>query len=156
MTIRAEDDRGYVTTSLDGLHWGQQRAWCWDDGEPLVMSSTQQRWLVHSDALFLVYTRRTAENARVVRWRAPLFVARVNPDGPSLIRDSERTVFPLSGDPGGNPALVAHLGNFHTNAVTRSLSIITVGETISGARFTGDTLLARIHWSQANALAFPD
>ncbi len=77
MTIRAEDDRGYVTTSLDGLHWGQQRAWCWDDGEPLVMSSTQQRWLVHSDALFLVYTRRTAENARVVRWRAPLFVARV-------------------------------------------------------------------------------
>jgi hypothetical protein len=41
MTIRAEDDRGYVTTSDDGLHWAPQQPWRWDDGEPLVMSTTQ-------------------------------------------------------------------------------------------------------------------
>ena len=41
MTIRAEDERGYVSVSDDGLHWQEKRAWAWDDGTPLVMSTTQ-------------------------------------------------------------------------------------------------------------------
>jgi hypothetical protein len=53
MTIRAEDGRGYVAASAGGLQWAPLRAWCWDDGESLVLSTTQQRWLTHSDGLFL-------------------------------------------------------------------------------------------------------
>lgn len=146
LTIRAEDDRGYVTTSNDGLDWAEKRPWCWDDGEPLVMSTTQQRWLPHREALFLVYTRKTPENAKVMRWRSPLFMARVDPERLSLIRDTERIVFPLTGN-AADPASVAHLGNFHANAVTPQLSIVTVGEVIPKT-YRGDALLARIHWSR--------
>lgn len=41
MTIRAEDNRGYVTASADGLQWREPVAWAWDDGQPLEMSTTQ-------------------------------------------------------------------------------------------------------------------
>ncbi len=69
MTIRAEDGHGYVSTSEEGLHWEPHRPWCWDDGEPLAMSTTQQHWLPHSEGLFLVYTRKAEENVNVMRWR---------------------------------------------------------------------------------------
>ncbi|MCA9085870.1 MAG: exo-alpha-sialidase, partial [Planctomycetaceae bacterium] len=32
VTIRAEDNRGYVSVSEDGLHWEKIRPWSWDDG----------------------------------------------------------------------------------------------------------------------------
>jgi hypothetical protein len=67
MTIRAEDGCGYASVSDDGLHWEKQTPWRWDDGEPLTMSTTQQRWLPHSDALFLVYTRKAENNVNVMR-----------------------------------------------------------------------------------------
>ncbi len=51
MTIRAEDDHGYVTVSDDGVHWKKKKPWSWDDGTPLTMSTTQQHWLTHSDVL---------------------------------------------------------------------------------------------------------
>ena len=54
MTIRAEDDHGYVSVSDDGVNYAPQKAWSWDDGEPLSMSTTQQHWVTHSDGLFLV------------------------------------------------------------------------------------------------------
>jgi hypothetical protein len=38
MTIRAEDDRGYVTTSADGLHWASPKPWAWDTGTPLTIN----------------------------------------------------------------------------------------------------------------------
>jgi hypothetical protein len=153
MTIRAEDGRGYVTVSGDGLQWPPIRPWCWDDGQPLTLSSTQQRWLVHSDGLFLVYTRQDASNLNVVRWRAPLYVARVDTEKLCLIRSTERVVFPMSGDGLHAPETVAHLGNFHTNPVTSNLSFVTVGETLPQQGFRGDTLLARIHWSRPNRIA---
>ncbi len=78
MTIRAEDDRGYVSVSGDGLDWEEKLAWRWDDGTPLTMSTTQQHWLTHSDGLFLVYTRQDTSNQNVIRWRSPLWVARVD------------------------------------------------------------------------------
>ncbi len=57
LTIRAEDGHGYVSVSDDGLHWKPQKAWSWEDGSPIGMSTTQQHWLTHSDGLFLGYTR---------------------------------------------------------------------------------------------------
>ncbi len=156
MTIRAEDDRGYVTTSEDGLNWEQQRPWCWQDGEPLAMSTTQQRWLTHSDALFLVYTRRAEENVNVFRWRAPLFVAEVDRDSLRLIRETERVVLPLIGDGVGDPDHVARMGNFHVVNASPGESRVTVGETRPHDGWLGDTLMARIGWSVPNRLAPTD
>ncbi len=150
MTIRAEDDRGYVTSSADGLLWESIRPWSWDDGEPLTMSTTQQRWLAHSDALFLVYTRKAPENVNVMRWRSPLYVARVDTAKLCLVRDTEQIVLPMSGDGVKAPETVAHLGNFHANAASRDISLVTVGETLPKQEFRGDTLVARIHWSRPN------
>ena len=155
MTIRAEDDRGYITVSADGLQWKPMKAWCWEDGEPLTLSTTQQRWLIHSDALYLVYTRKSEANVNVMRWRAPLYVARVDPTKLCLVRASERIAIPMSGDGVKEPATVAHLGNFHTNPVTRDLSLVTVGETIPAKGFRGDTLVARIRWNKPNRAATP-
>ncbi len=153
MTIRAEDKRGYVTASEDGLNWEPQKAWAWDDGTPLSMSTTQQRWLIHSDALFLVYTRKAENNTNVFRWRAPLFVAQVDLDNLRLIRDTEQTVFPVIGDGISNAAHVARLGNFHTTAVTADESWVTVGETLPNDGWAGDTMLARLRWNRPNRVA---
>ncbi|MFM7243363.1 MAG: autotransporter-associated beta strand repeat-containing protein, partial [Planctomycetaceae bacterium] len=54
ITLRAEDGRGYVAASDDGLAWEPKRAWAWDDGEPLETSTTQQHWLTHSERLDLL------------------------------------------------------------------------------------------------------
>ena len=153
MTIRAEDDRGYVTTSDDGLRWAPQQPWRWDDGEPLVMSTTQQHWLSHSDALFLVYTRQAEENTAVMRWRAPLYMAEVDRDSLRLKRATEQIVFPLIGDGVNDPDHVARMGNFHCNAVTPDESWVTVGETLPYDGWAGDTLLARVRWNRPNRLA---
>ncbi len=149
LTIRAEDGRGYVTRSGDGLAWEEPVAWAWDDGEPLAMSTTQQRWLVHSEALHLVYTRKAKENANVMRWRAPLYMARVDRSTLRLVRATERVVLPLVGDGINDPKNVAHLGNFHTNPASPGESWVTVGEVIP-ASFRGDLLLARVRWSRPN------
>jgi hypothetical protein len=153
LTIRAEDGHGYVSASEDGLAWNPQRPWCWDDGEPLAMSTTQQHWLPHSDGLFLVYTRKAEKNVNVMRWRSPLYVARVDRQSLRLIRSSEQVVLPLIGDGLTDPTHVARMGNFHTVAATPDESWVTVGETLPSDAWRGDTLLARIHWTHPNHLA---
>jgi hypothetical protein len=152
LTIRAEDERGYVSVSNDGLNWQKQQPWSWDDGQPLAMSTTQQRWLVHSDALFLVYTRKDEQNAKVMRWRAPLFVAEVDRQSLRLIRETEQVVLPLVGDGVRDPDHVALMGNFHTVAASPDESWVTVGENRRNDGWRGDTLLARIRWKRPNRL----
>lgn len=155
LTIRAEDERGYVATSDDGLKWQPQQAWAWDDGEPLTMSTTQQHWITHSDGLFLVYTRRDKQNTGVFRWRAPLFMAEVDRAALCMVRASERVVLPLVREKaadGKDDERAARMGNFHTVNVTPEESWVTVGETRPEAAWSGDTLLARIRWSQPNRL----
>ncbi|MFV2067265.1 MAG: sialidase family protein, partial [Pirellulales bacterium] len=97
LTMRAEDGHGYVAVSDDGIHYRRKTAWAWDDGAPITMSTTQQHWLPHSDGLFLVYTRKDESNANVIRWRSPLWVARVDPERLCLLRATERAVLPLVG-----------------------------------------------------------
>jgi len=152
MTIRAEDGHGYVTSSVDGLSWDIQRPWCWDNGETITMSTTQQRWLPHSNALYLVYTRRDQANSNVFRWRAPLYVAQVDTTGLCLIRSTERVVLPLIGDGINNAQHVARMGNFHTVAVTPQESWVTVGECLPQDGWRGDVLMARIRWSRPNSM----
>ena len=130
ITMRAEDNRGYVSVSENGLDWEQQRAWSWEDGTPLEMSTTQQHWLTHSEALFLVYTRQDPTNKNVIRWRAPLWIAQVDPDKRCLIRSTERVVLPLVGDGVDAPDKVALMGNFDVTNVSPQESWVTVGEWI--------------------------
>ena len=154
LSIRAEDERGYVAVSDDGLEWRDMQPWAWDDGEPLTMSTTQQHWLEHSDALHLVYTRKAEENANVMRWRAPLYIAEVdtttNAGTIRLRRSTERVAIPMTGDGVNDPDNVARMGNFHPVNVSPFESLITVGETIPAHGWAGDTLQARIRWSREN------
>ncbi|MEZ5362932.1 MAG: hypothetical protein R2748_11460 [Bryobacterales bacterium] len=153
MTIRAEDDHGYLSTSDDGLRWAEQQPWTWDDGEPLTMSTTQQHWVDHSDGLFLVYTRRDDSNVNVMRWRSPLWIAQVDPEKRCLIRATEQVAIPLKGDGVNDADNVARMGNFHPVNANQWETLITVGETIPSKAYAGDTLLARIRWSRPNTLA---
>lgn len=153
MTIRAEDNRGYVSNSDDGLVWAEKKAWAWDDGQPLDMSTTQQHWLTHSDGLFLVYTRKDPANINVIRWRSPLWVARVDVDRSCLIRATEQVVLPLVGDGVNDPDHVALMGNFHVTNASPEESWVTVGEWMPRDGCKGDVLLARIRWSKPNRLA---
>ncbi|MFK8113617.1 MAG: sialidase family protein [Rubripirellula sp.] len=152
MTIRAEDDHGYVSTSEDGSNWDEKKAWAWDDGSPIGMSTTQQHWLTHSDGLFLVYTRKDVSNKNVIRWRSPLWVARVDVDRKCLIRSSEQVVLPLVGDGVDEPNQVALMGNFHVTHASANESWVTVGEWMPRDGYRGDVLMGRIRWSKPNRL----
>lgn len=153
MTIRAEDGHGYVATSEDGLTFSDKQPWTWDDGSPIEMSTTQQHWLTHSDGLFLVYTREDKTNTNVMRWRSPLWVARVDPQTRQLIRATERAVLPLVGDGIKDPDGVALMGNFDVTNVSPTESWVTVGEWLPRQNARGNVLLARIRWSKPNLLS---
>ncbi|MBN2579747.1 MAG: exo-alpha-sialidase [Pirellulales bacterium] len=155
LTLRAEDGRGYVAVSEDGLHWAEKKPWAWDDGTPLTMSTTQQHWLPHSDGLFLVYTRKAPQNVNVFRWRAPLYVAQVDIASLRLIRATERIVLPLIGDGVKDPKNVPRMGNFGVVNASPDESWVVVGQCVPARKFRGDTLLARIEWNLPNRLAMP-
>ena len=150
MTIRAEDERGYVSVSDDGLQWAPKKAWAWDDGQPLSMSTTQQHWLAHHERLFLVYTRKAKENVNVMRWRAPLYMAQVDPESLRLVRSSERIVLPIRGDGVNDAKNVARIGNFHVTDATPNESWVTAGECLPANDWRGDVLLSRIRWRRPN------
>jgi len=123
MTIRAEDDHAYLSISADGLNWESPSAWRWDDGTYLKTSTTQQHWISSGKELYLAYTREDECNKDVMRWRAPLFAARVIPEKKCLLRNTERILFPLKRH-GEAPNL---LGNFHAVDISPGRSIVSDG-----------------------------
>lgn len=118
LTLR-NDVRGYVTSGTDGLHFDEPTPWQFDDGTALGNYNTQQHWLTTSDALYLVYTRRGLNNDHVFRHRAPLMIARVDPDRLVVLRDTEQEVVPNRG---------ARLGNFSVCRVTDNEHWIVAAE----------------------------
>jgi hypothetical protein len=152
LTIRAEDNHGYVATSDDGMTWSTPAAWTWEDGSPVAMSTTQQHWLTHSGGLFLVYTRKDESNADIFRWRAPLYIAAVDREKLRLIRDSEKILLPIARDP-ANAKVVAGMGNFHPVNASPEESWVTVGEETPSNGWHGDLLMARVKWKEPNRLA---
>jgi hypothetical protein len=150
LTLR-NDERGYVSVSKDGLQFAEPKPWLFDDDSDLGSYNTQQHWLAHSDGLFLIYTRRGANNDHIVRHRSPLFMAQVDPATLRVIRGTEKIVVPERG---------AELGNFGAAAISESESWITVSEGMfmkdsreRGAE--GATLVARVIWSKPNKLVGP-
>ena len=118
LTLR-NDDAGYVATSEDGLHFTQPQPWCFDDGTRLGNYNTQQHWISNSHGLYLIYTRKGADNDHVFRHRAPLFIARVDPERRVVERATEKILVPERG---------ARLGNFGVTRVSPDEFWITVTE----------------------------
>ncbi|MPN17599.1 hypothetical protein SDC9_164954 [bioreactor metagenome] len=69
--------------------------------------------------LYLVYTRKGANNDHIPRHRAPLFIAEVDPERLCVIRATEQIVVPERG---------ARLGNFGITRVSDRESWVTVSE----------------------------
>lgn len=113
------DDTGYCTTSDDGLQFGQLESWKWDDGTSLGNYNTQTHWVNHSDALYLVYTRKGANNDHVFRNRAPLFIAEIDPQSLRVKRATERILIPELG---------ARYGNFGVTEVSENETWVTETE----------------------------
>ena len=96
MTLR-NDDHNYVTSGKDGLHFDMPRRLTFDDGKLLGSYNTQAHWLTLGKRLYLVYTRRGAKNDHIFRHRAPLFIARFNPETLRVVRSTERILVPERG-----------------------------------------------------------
>ncbi|MDY0168025.1 MAG: exo-alpha-sialidase [Thermoguttaceae bacterium] len=145
LTMR-NDDHGYVAVGNDGLQFGEPRKWTFDDGSDLGNYNTQQHWVTHSDGLFLVYTRRGANNDHVFRHRAPLFIARVDPEKLHVIRATERVLVPQRG---------ARLGNFGVCDVGPHETWVTAAEWMQprGVEKHGSDnsiFVAKIRWDRPN------
>ncbi len=119
MALR-NDITGYVSISDDGLNYADPVPLCFDNGELLGNYNTQQRWVRNGDdELYLIYTRRNAENDNVFRHRGPVMIARMDTSTLRVIRDSERILIPNRG---------ARMGNFMATEVTPDRSWFTVAE----------------------------
>ena len=118
LTLR-NNDAAYVTHSHDGLHFDEPRPWTFDDGGGLGSYNTQQHWVTHGRDLYLVYTRRGANNDHIFRHRAPLFIAQVDPDRLCVIRETEQVLVPERG---------ARLGNFGVTRVSENETWVVVSE----------------------------
>lgn len=118
MTLR-NDDRNYITTSDDGLHFGEPALLTFDDGSELGSYNTQTHWLTVGGALYLVYTRRAEDNDNVIRHRAPLFIAQYNDKRLCVVRETEQVLAPNRG---------ARLGNFGITPINANESWVTVTE----------------------------
>jgi hypothetical protein len=121
--------------------------------------NTQQHWVTHSDGLFLTYTRRGANNDHVMRHRAPLFIARVDPEKLHVIRSTEQILVPERG---------ARLGNFGVTDVSQGETWVTVTEWMQTKgpnpydstvceKYGSDNsvFVARLKWSRPNLSVAP-
>lgn len=104
MTLRG-DNFGYTAKSADGLNYTGLQKWTWDNGEILQNYNTQQHWFTANDSLYLVYTRRGADNDHVFRHRAPLFVSKVKTDTNKICLEKKTEFIAV-------PQRGARLGNF--------------------------------------------
>lgn len=114
-----------------------------------MQHNTQQHWVTHSDGLFLAYTRRGADNDHVFRHRAPLFIARIDPEKLQVIRGSEQILAPQRG---------ARLGNFGVTQVSADETWVTVTEWMQpkGVEKYGSdnsVFVAKLKWNRPNRLA---
>lgn len=152
LTLR-NDKQGFVTRSEDGLKYRPIEPWKFDDGSDLGNYNTQQHWVTHSDSLYLVYTRKGANNDHVFRHRAPLFMGQVDPKSLRVIRATEQILVPERG---------ARLGNFGVTQVSPHETWVTVAEWMqtwppkivipvnNPYGSDGSVWIARIKWTKEN------
>jgi hypothetical protein len=142
LTMRA-DRSAYVSRSKDGLAFEEPvREWTFDDGKVLGSYSTQQHWVTHADGLYLVYTRKGADNDHIFRHRAPLFIAKVDGGNLRVLRDTEQVLFPAEG---------ADLGNFGVVEVSPEETWVITSESPGKKQAQNRVLVARLLWRSANS-----
>lgn len=147
LTMR-NDSTGYYAVSDDGLNFSVPKIWRFDNGQEVGSYNTQQHWVTHRDGLFLVYTRRDANNTNVVRSRAPLFMAQVDTKKMVLLKNTERILIPNRGAP---------LGNFGVTNINKDETWVTVAEGMRKNRTeqmkqgaNGNVFAARLLWNKPN------
>ncbi len=138
LTMRA-DDGAFVASSEDGINYSAHQPWLFDDGRPLGSYNTQQHWVTIGGKLWLVYTRRGANNDHIMRHRAPLFIAEVDPEELHVIRATEQVLVPEDN---------ATLGNSGVCQISDKEAWVTVAEgRVSNGPRKGDNnkvILAKI------------
>jgi hypothetical protein len=144
LTMRGEQN-GHVTRSDDGLNYSPAVEWKFDDGQPLLSANTQQHWITHGDGVYLIYTRKGANNDHVFRNRAPIFIARVDPEKLHIIRATEQILMPETGlDLGGGYAPV------DVNANETWVISAEMGFPEARKDENNRILLAKIFWNKPN------
>ena len=118
LTMRANHS-AFVTRGKDGIHFEPIREWKFDDGQVLGSYNTQQHWVTVGGGLFLVYTRKGANNDHIMRHRAPLFIGQVDPKTLRVMRATERILIPQNH---------ATLGNSGICRISDNESWVTCGE----------------------------
>lgn len=118
ITLRT-DIQGLWAESDDGMTFSEPKPWRWDDGSILENYNTQQHWMRPDGALYLAYTRKGAHNDHVFRHRAPIFMAKFDPERGCLIRSTEVILVPELG---------ARLGNFNAIEVSPTECWLTTAE----------------------------
>ena len=145
LTMR-NDRHAYVSVSEDGLQYSKPRRWTFDDGQDLGSYNTQQHWVTHHEDLYLVYTRRGADNDHVFRHRAPLFMGRGDAERLCVERASEQVLVPERG---------ARLGNFGVVDLSPHETWVTVTEwmqPIGVKKYGSDNcvFVAKLKWKNPN------
>lgn len=144
LTMRGEKN-GHVARGDDGLHYAPAAEWRFDDGRLLLSANTQQHWITHGDGLYLIYTRKGANNDHVFRNRAPIFIARVDPDKLHVIRATEQVLMPETGvDLGGGFAPVDVNAN-ETWVISSEMAFPKERQDENNR-----VLLAKIFWNKPN------
>jgi hypothetical protein len=142
LTLRG-DASAFVARSNDGLNYEPIVEWKYDDGTVLGSYNTQQHWVRHGDDLYLVYTRRGANNDHVFRHRAPLFIAKVDPEKLCIVRATEQILIPEND---------ADLGNFGVVDVAPNETWVIASEQLATSKKRqkerNQTWIAKIHWSE--------
>ena len=118
LTLRSDRD-GFVTSGKDGIHFDEVVRWRFDDGEPLQSYNTQQHWIAGGGRLYLAYTRRRPDTGHIIRHRAPLYLAEVDPESLRVVRATEQILVPEEG---------RALGNSGVCRISDNESWVVVGE----------------------------
>lgn len=118
LTMRA-DDGAWVARSTDGINYSDHVPWKFDNRQILGSYNTQQHWVNLGKRLYLVYTRRGANNDHIMRHRAPLFIAEVDPERLVVLKSTEQIMVPENH---------ATLGNSGVCRISDGESWITVAE----------------------------
>lgn len=138
LTMRA-DHSAFVARGKDGLNYEPFTEWRFDDGAVLGSYNTQQHWLVQGGTLYLLYTRRGANNDHVMRHRAPIFMAEVDPEKLVVRRATERILFREE-----NADLGAGFAPLTISA--NEVWVVTSEIPTRGSRDYNRVLLARLLW----------
>lgn len=141
LTMRA-DDTAFVSVNSDplGNDYTQPAEWKYDDGAVLGSYNTQQHFASHDDNLYLVYTRRGANNDHIFRHRAPLFIAEVDTERLCILRKTEQVLVPAND---------ADIGNFDVIPAGPKETWVVAAESPNGPRLKdaqNQVIAARIRW----------